>query len=211
METITALTVQKRNPDRVNVYIDGEFALGLPQAVAAKLEVGQTVTPEELDSLKQHDLVDKAKRNATRLISYRPRSVAEVQRRLQRKGYDDPVVDRVVEQLQAAALLDDVAFARYWVEQRETFKPRGQFALRQELQQKGVSRDIITAVLSDLDEMAAARRAAEKKARRWGHLPEESFRMKLGRFLKRRGFDYETIRQVTNETWQAMSTDTSTN
>ena len=91
-----------------------------------------------------------------------------------------------------------------WVEQRETFKPRSRLALRQELGQKGVERSIIEMVLADVDETAVARAAAAKQAQRFTNLPEDEFRAKIGRFLQRRGFNYEIVRQITEETWHTI-------
>lgn len=203
-QTITALSAQKKNQERVNVFLDGSFAFGLPLATAVHLKVGQSLSPAEVEALQQEDLLDKVKQTAYRLISFRPRSVAEVKRHLDRKGYDEQLIETAVSQLIAADLLNDETFARYWVEQRETFKPRSQLALSQELHQKGVSRSIINNALADIDELAAARRAAVKKARLWTDLPEQEFKPKLGRFLQRRGFYYEIINQITDELWQSI-------
>lgn len=205
MGVITALTVQKRNPDRINVFIDEKFAFGLATAVATTLKVGQTVSPELAASLQRQDDVSKAKERAVQLISRRPRSVAEIERYLRNKDFDDHVIEQAITRLQEVGLLDDDAFARYWVEQRDTFKPRSHLALRQELQQKGVNRAAIEAAVSDVDQTAAAQRAAEKQARRYQHLSEDEFRNKLGGFLQRRGFNYEVIRQVTEEIWNNIS------
>jgi regulatory protein len=203
-QTITALTAQKKNQERVNVFLDGSFAFGLPLATAVHLKVGQSLSPAEVDALKQEDLLDKVKQIAYRFISYRPRSVAELKRHLDRKGYDEQLIETAVAHLMAVDLLNDETFARYWVDQRETFKPRSQLAIRQELHQKGISRDIIENILSDVDEAAAARRAAAKKVRLWANFSEEEFRTKLGRFLQGRGFHYEIINQITNERWQSI-------
>jgi regulatory protein len=205
MGVITALTVQKRNPDRINVFIDEKFAFGLATAVATMLKIGQTVSPELAAFLQRQDDVSKAKERAVQLISRRPRSVAEIERYLRNKDFDDHVIEQAITRLQEVGLLDDDAFARYWVEQRDTFKPRSHLALRQELQQKGVNRAAIEAAVSDVDQTAAAQRAAEKQARRYQHLSEDEFRNKLGGFLQRRGFNYEVIRQVTEEIWNNIS------
>lgn len=207
MSVITALTGQKRNPNRLNVYLDGAFAFGLDSAVASTLKIGQTLSAEMITSLQQQDGISQAKARAVNLISRRPRSVAEVEQNLQKKGFEAFVIEQTVVQLQDVGLLDDEAFARYWVEQREAFKPRSHLALRQELQQKGVNRAIIEAALRDVDQTAAAQRAAEKQARRYTHLTEDEFRNKLGGFLQRRGFHYEIIKQVIDELWEANSHD----
>ena len=77
--------------------------------------------------------------------------------------------------------------------------------LRQELQKKGIARHIIDRVTESIDEEDAARRVGEKKARRWSHLPYNEFRVKLGGFLQRRGFRYDTIETITNEIWHSMA------
>lgn len=206
-QTITALTAQKKNQERVNVFLDGSFAFGLPLATAVHLKIGQSLSSVEVEALKQEDLLDKVKQTAYRLISFRPRSVTEVKRHLDRKGHDEQLIETAVAHLIAVDLLNDETFARYWVDQRETFKPRSRMAISHELRQKGVSRSIIEHAISDVDEIAAARRAALKKARLWNHYPEKEFKTKLGSFLQRRGFYYEVINQITNELWQSIIKD----
>ncbi len=196
MATITALTKQKRNPNRVNVYLDGEFAFGLAAFTAVSLRVGQNLTEAEIEKLQIADLQETAKQAAIRFIEQRPRSTAEVRRKLRQKGFDKAVIDHVIERLQAVELLDDLAFARYWVEQRETFKPRSRMALRQELQQKGVSRAIIDEAIAPVDELASARRLAQKQAPRWQNLEEEAFQAKMAGYLRRRGFSYDVIKEI---------------
>ncbi|HID52961.1 MAG TPA: regulatory protein RecX, partial [Anaerolineae bacterium] len=191
--------------NRVNVYLDDEFAFGLAAFTAVSLRIGQHLTEADIDKLKVADSQETAKQAAIRFIEYRPRSTAEVRRRLRQKGFDEAAIDHAIERLQAVALLDDLAFARYWVDQRETFKPRSQMALRQELQQKGVNRDIIDEAIAPVDDMATARRLAQKQAPRWHNLEEEAFRAKMAGYLQRRGFPYDIIKQVTVEMWETIT------
>lgn len=202
MGKVTALSVQKRNRERVNVYIDGEFAFGLAYVAAAQLRVGQELSSNEIEALKSQDTVEKAKESAYRLISLRPRSTAEIQQSLKKKGYDPEVIEQVIDRLVELNYLNDESFAQYWVEQRDTFKPRSHMALRQELQQKGISRDIIDEAISASDEETAARMAAEKKARQLTRYQEDEFKKKLGQFLQRRGFRYVLIKEIMDEIWQ---------
>ena len=189
----------------MNVYLDDEFAFGLAAFTAVSLRIGQHLTEADIDKLKIADSQETAKQAAIRFIEQRPRSAAEVRRRLRQKGFDEAAIAHAIERLQAVELLDDLAFARYWVDQRETFKPRSQMALRQELQQKGVSRDIIDEAIVPVDDMASARRLAEKQAPRWRNLEEEAFRAKMAGYLQRRGFPYDIIKQVTAETWETIT------
>ena len=203
--TVTDLKPQKRRKDRISVFLDGEFAFGLEEITAARLHVGQALTDQDIASLKEADAAEWAKQIAYRFLSYRPRSSAEVRRHLRKKDVDAGVVDQVIERLVELKLLDDLAFAQYWVEQRETFKPRSRRALQYELYQKGLSRQIIERAVEEVDETAAARRAGEKKAQRWRHLTEDDFHAKVRAFLGRRGFDYAIISEVSRELWQETS------
>ena len=196
---ITALRFQKRNTDRVNVYVDERFAFGLAAIEAARLQVGQTLSDEDIARLKVRDQVERAYERALNFLSYRPRSEAEVRRNLRKKDVEDEVVEVVVERLMRAGLLDDWEFARYWVENRLQFNPRGAYALRYELRGKGVPDAIIADALVDLDEEAAARQVAETGARRLTHLEPRDFCRKLGAYMARRGFSYAVIKPLVEE------------
>jgi regulatory protein len=200
-QKITALRQQKRNQERVNVYLDGEFAIGLPLEAALGLRVGQTLNDGEIAALQDRDQFVRLRIQAERYLSYRPRSKNELRRHLLRKGHEEILVDRVIDYLSERSLLDDFAFARYWVEQREAFKPRSLMALRQELYARGVEAAAIDTALEDVDEAAAAHEAASKMAWKWQGLPYDEFRNKLGAYLQRRGFGYDIIRTEIQQAW----------
>ena len=196
MGVITALEVQKRNKERVNVYLDGEYAFSLTLIEAARLHKGQTLDEAEVEALRDQNTIIKAVDQAARFLAHRPRSVNEVRRNLSRKQMPDAVVDAALSRLEAMGYLDDHAFARYWLENRTTFKPRGAMALRYELRQKGVTDTVIDSVLEDLDEHDAAIRAGRQKVSRYSGLTRREFKNKLGSYLQRRGFSYPTSRDV---------------
>ena len=186
--TITALRFQKRNKDRVNVYLDDQFAFGLAAIEAAHLRVGQALEDDDIARLQQRDDVERAYERALNFLSYRPRSEAEVRRNLGKKRVADEVVEEVIERLVRIGMLDDQEFARYWVENRVQFNPRGARALRHELWQKGIPASVVDDVLADFDEEAVARKAIDSGARRLSHLEPWDFRRKLEAYLARRGF-----------------------
>ena len=202
--TITALHFQKRDENRVNVYLDGEFAFGLAAIEAAHLQVGQTLSDDDVARLQEQDEVERAYEHALDFLSYRPRSEAEVCRNLRRRNVDDEVVEAVVERLTRAGMLDDREFARYWAENRIQFNPRGANALGHELRGKGIPASIIAETLADLDEEAAARKVLEAGVRRLAHLEPGDFRRKLGAYLARRGFSYEVIAPLVEEALEAV-------
>ncbi len=121
---VTALKFQKRTQERVNVYLDEEYAFALPALEAARLKVGQSLTDAEVAALRDTDSEQKAVDRALNFIGYRPRSRKEIERNLERAGIDEALIEKVIERLQRQGYVDDEAFARYWVENREQFRPR---------------------------------------------------------------------------------------
>jgi regulatory protein len=198
---ITALKVQKRNTQRINVYLDGEFAFGLSRITAAWLRVGQELSAEKVASLLADDAHEVAYQQAVHFIDYRPRSSAEVRRNLEKHGMPEEVIASVLQRLERSGLLNDARFAELWVENRSDFRPRSRRALTVELRQRGVDRQVIEEALEDLDEEGLAYQAALKQARKLNGLEAPEFRRKLAGFLARRGFSYEVIKPVVDKIW----------
>jgi regulatory protein len=200
------LVAQKKNQDRVNVYLDGRFAFGLAAIEAVRLKRGQVLSDADIEQLQVADDVEKAHEKALRFLSSRPRSEWEVRQNLHKANYETGTVDRVVERLRQVDLINDAAFVRYWVDNRAQFRPKGEVALRQELRRKGVNREVIDTVLAEAGyvEENAALQAALAKADRYRHLPWQEFSQKLSAYLARRGFDYETVREAVQAAWQQL-------
>jgi regulatory protein len=193
---ITAIRVQKRNPNRASVFIDGQFSFGLEMAEAAKLSRGQYLDDREIAALEAVDEGGRAYEGALQFLSYRPRSRSEVVRRLTKRGFSEPAIEVALDRLTRSGLLDDRAFAEYWIGNRERFKPRGRYALRHELRQKGVPDDMIEVLLEEVDESESAYRSAVERLDRWRGLDADALHHKMSGYLQRRGFGYAVIQEV---------------
>jgi regulatory protein len=201
---VTALKAQKRNSQRINVYLDDEFAFGLSRFAAAWLQIGQELSPEKIIELQDIDAQEVAYQRALNFISFRPRSEAEVCQNLKKHDTPDEIIPEVLDRLRRVGLVDDVLFARNWVENRSTFRPRGKRALVAELHQKGISDEAITEALLELDEDNLAYQAALKQCRKYQGLEWQKFRQKMSAFLARRGFSYEVAKPVIEHVWSEM-------
>ncbi len=197
MPKVTRLERQKKNTERVNVYLDGEFAFGLNEMDAIRLRIGQELTPEDLVELQQSDAIEKAVERAVNLLSYRPRSTGEIREKLAEKETPDTAIDAAIAKLTRMGYLDDRQFARFWVEDRLRNRPRGRRALQFELRQKGIADALINEVLDELlDESQAAYEAAETRVRRMRGATRQEFKQKVGAFLQRRGFGFDSANRA---------------
>jgi regulatory protein len=202
---VTAIRLQAKNKDRVNVELDGKFAFGLAKILAVGLKVGQPLGPDDIANLLAQDEVEVGYRKAAKLIARRPRSEKELRRYLRGKDVSEEAREGIIQRLRRMGLADDQAFAQAWVENRMAFRPRGAVALRAELKSKGLSREVIDTALSELDEDEAAYRAAQKASRRYQNLDWESFRKRTRGYLARRGFHSDQIRTVIPRVWREVA------
>jgi regulatory protein len=203
---ITSIEPQKNNPDRVNVHVDGafRFALGADLAWGAHLHVGDEVTEERIAELERKDLAWKAREAALNLLAFRPRTAAELRRRLLQKEYPEEVADGCVESLVEMGLVNDSSFAETFVRDRVRLKPRGRRRLAQELRAKGVDVDTAQEAISgvfeheEVSDTDLAREAAAKWSRRPGEERLKA-RQRFYAFMARRGFGSDAIREVMEE------------
>lgn len=150
------------------------------------------------------DKYQKVRDYALKLLSFRPRSTKEIKGKLMqfsiKRGISSKIVDQVINNLISQNFLNDKDFASWWLEQRDTFRPKGSRIIKMELLQKGIDRETIDQVLKpkkeENEEFNLALKVANKKILSYHHLPKEEIKIKIGNLLARRGFDWETIHKV---------------
>ena len=206
MPKITALRIGRGQGKRVNVFLDGNFAFSLEAEVVVKegLRVGQELSTAEIEALARANLFHRCLNAAVHYLSYRPRSEFEIRERLCRHGFDGDSVEAVLARLKEQGLVDDMAFAQFWKDNRQSFSPRSQWLTKLELKRKGVASDIIDQVVAKVDNDDSAYRAGLSKAPSLPLSDYQGFRRRLGGYLKRRGFGYGTIEHTVEQIWQEL-------
>lgn len=181
---ITKLEYQKKDPNRVNVYVGEKFAVGISTDDVVKLGIfkGQEITQEELNKIIGQSEFGKLFDQALNFLSYRPRSEWEIRHKYYQEKPE--LLEEVVEKLKVIGQIDDAAFAKWFVDQRNTFRPKGKLAIKQELARVGVK------VVPELgvSEVELARKAMGRR--------KFLDPAKLQRFLLSRGFTWETIKSI---------------
>lgn len=214
MGKITDIALQKKNPKRVNVFLEGEFAFGisLDLRFEKKLEIGKNLTEKQIASLVEADQVERMLNKSLKFLSFRPRSEKEIRDHLLWKGKLKDIdksdsekaeyeksIEKVVSKLKKIGQVDDKGFAEWWVEQRQSFKQIGVRAIKVELFQKGIDKDTVSELLDESDEskeVELAVKASSKKIQSYKKLDTQEFRIKMGQYLARRGFGWNTIKKV---------------
>ena len=206
---ITALEPQVNNPERINLYVDGHFLLGVNAEIVLKmgLQVEQELLPEQLEQLRSEEAEQQAVDRALNYLSFRPRSREEVRRYLRRKETPPEIIEAALARLDRLDFVNDRAFAEFWIETRGQFNPRGAHALKNELRMKGVEREVVDELVDDEQDEERALRAGRKKAMSLVNVPNMDyarFRNRLGPFLQRRGFGYDVTTRTVRALWEEL-------
>lgn len=202
MAIITSIKQQKKK-DRVNVYLDDKFGFGidLTNFVLLHLKVNQELTEKEVEEIVRKAEFQKTLDKLLRFAMVRPRSEKEVRDYFRRKKVHESLHEELLEKLKHFELLDDQKFARWWVDQRQNFKPKTARILKIELTQKGIVKEIIENVLGEtkIDEEKMARELLARKAYKWHGLPRRLAGQKMYQYLAGKGFGWEVIEKVVKD------------
>lgn len=204
---ITDIQAQTRNRNRVNIYLDGQYAFSLDRMAAAWLTVGRNLSDEDISRLQEKDEFQTALNRAMHFLSFRAHSQQEMQTYLNNKGYEPALIERVIKRLKEDKLVDDLDFAQSWLDNRQRFRPRSKSLMKLELRQKGVAEPEIEQALqsSDLNDFDLAMDAGRKLSRRYQLLDKLEYNRKLGAALQRRGFSYGIVRECLPILWKEKS------
>lgn len=137
-------------------------------------------------------------RYSYRLLSYRDRSEKELRERLCRKGFSEETVQQTISHLKDKGFINDTALASSLKRSAEEIKLLGTKGVRLFLQHRGLSGEIIDDILadSDPDEIIRAKKLVDRKLRTMGNYSDEEIRKKIWGFLMRKGYSFDTIRQM---------------
>jgi regulatory protein len=232
---ITGFEPQQKHKERLSIAIDGQFGFGLHMDVVADygLKVGQVLSEDLVAELKTADAFRTAYDKAIGYLAARPRSEREMWQYLADKliyhhpeyaslsGDDrdsfmhqqEASIGRIIQKLTEHGYIDDAIFAKWWIDNRRQFRPRGKRLLLLELQAKGVSAANIELALTTpdeegqfsseagqgrvgYDEAEAAFQMAQKYGHRYVGLEEFAYKQKVGRYLASKGYDWELIASV---------------
>jgi regulatory protein len=201
---ITSIEPQARHPERVNVFIDGRFGFGVASSVVADqgLSPGQDLSEEDVQAVLAAEEVAQATEAALRLVAYRARSELELRQRLTRRGLAGAAVDGAIEKMRAWGYLNDSEFARQWVEGRESHRPRSSQMIRRELTGKGIDVETAERVIeaAAIDDYGVALDLARRWLPRIEREDRQTQRRRLTGYLQRRGFNWDVVRRVLEET-----------
>lgn len=200
--TITKMVTQKKDADRVSVFLNGTFAFGVEEEVVVRhgLRVGRELTPDEVEQILSTEAETRARNLAMDYLARRPRTVHEVREKLKQKAFDEETIAHVLDRLLERGYLDDAAYAEEYVRVRTGARGYGPRRVMGELLRRGVTAELIERALDTADSDTLYETALKIGQKRWQLLRREpdpqKRRKKLSDFLLRRGYGFDVVRRV---------------
>ncbi len=197
---ITSLEVQKKNKERVNIYVDGEFLFACDAELVYKynLKSGMQIDTEKLVAIVEEDNYSRCKAQALRFLERSSKTMEQLKAKLLEKGYSEATIERAVEMLENYSLIDDSAYAKQFVSSKQ--RTAGRRKIKYELLNRGVDQELIEETLEkQLGEnyMEALKALASKKLQSLSKNNEERAAMKKTiDFLLRKGYTYGEVKEV---------------
>lgn len=210
MPQITDISPQKRNKDRVNLFLDGKFAfsISLENLLKKNLKIDTNLSNDEITKLTTAESQQKYLDRVINFLSFRPRSEKEIRDYLAKKISRDSsvsfsqvqnstLIEKIITKLKKYKYIDDMEFAKWWLASRSSSRPKGVHFIKMELSNKGVSRQTIENVLSRApNQLKLAEKAIGKKLKIWKKLQLFEQKRKIYNYLASRGFEQDTIEDL---------------
>lgn len=207
MNVITKIEVQKRNKERVNIYIDNEYSFSLSAELVYKegLKTNEKIDLEKIKSIAKEDNYMKCKNTALRIVEKSYKSEKELKNKLLLKGYDNLTIDKTLNFLKEYNFLSDTNYVKMYVKDRSRLQ--GKKKIKYDLIKKGINDNLIEEEISNIDEDEEREVAYSMALKKYNVLAKrESDKYKLSqklyRFLLSKGYDYDivsyVVKRVTN-------------
>lgn len=201
LKTITSIQEQKRNKERYNLYLDGEFAFSCQKEIVKKLKLKEGVSLEEeklAEIIHENDLKE-AFHQALDHLSYRQRTRQEMIIHLEKKGYGEDIVQEALAKLDHYQFIDDEKYAQDYIDYKGKSQLKGSNRIRQELTLKGVEKEIIEDGLKNYhheEELENCCLIAKQFFMSKKSLPYNQIKGKLTTKLAGKGYSFDLIHEA---------------
>lgn len=204
MAKITKIEIQKRNKERVNLFLDGEYAFSISIELVYKddLKTNDEIDSEKLKTVAEHDSLIRCKESALRSIERSYKTEKEVRDKLKLKGYEDNAIDKSIEFLKEYNFVNDNNYTKAFISYK--LKSEGSQKIKYSLIKKGISKEILEEELSNLNkenERNTAINVAKKKLAAIKKKENDNYKIsgKLYRYLISKGYEYDVTKDVIKE------------
>ena len=204
MSVITKIEIQKKNKERVNLFLDNEYAFSISTELVYKegLRVNLNVDIEKLKDLAEKEEMLRCNNSAIRIIERNYKTEKEVRNKLIEKGYNENAINNAIDFLQKYNFLNDNTYTKMYV--KDKLNSQGSNKIKYTLMKKGISKEMIEEELQNIDrddEKKVAMELAQKKLSSIKKSENDKYKIsgKLYRFLTSKGYNYDIVKETVKD------------
>lgn len=202
---ITNIEVQKKNKDRVSIFIDDSYGFALHAELVYKynLKVGTELDLAFINEIAKVEEQKKANNYALTLLSKSFKTEKQIKDKMKTKGFEEEYINSAISMMKNYGYIDDSKYATSYVTDTMSFTKMGKNKIKNKLYEKGVDKDIINETLNELiddeQQFDAALALGSKKYNTIRETDKRKKNQKLTSYLQYRGFSFDIIKKVLNE------------
>lgn len=203
MSVITKIEVQKKNQERVNIYVDEKFFMAIYKELVFtfNLKKGDNIEEDNLRQILNDEMFLKGKNKALNILSKSSQSEKKIREKLV-EDFEEDVIDRVIEFLKKYNFINDDELASKIVNTNVNLNKYGKNKIKQNLYNKGIEKSAIDEAISNIDQDSEYENAlylAEKRYARVKNEDPKKAYSKIANHLAYKGFNYDIIKRVLNK------------
>lgn len=202
---ITKIEQQLKNTERYNLYIDGEFLLGVYDETLLKFQLrkGDEITEEKLAEIRDYDEFNYGKGIAYKFLSYKPRSIKEVKNKLTYKKISKSSVEKIIDHLKKYDFVNDEVYAKMYLNEKISKKGMGKSMVQFKMIDKGIDKEMISKVIEENypeeKQIESGKKLLEKYLKKKSKIEDKlELKKKCYQYLFSRGYSYPVISQILN-------------
>jgi regulatory protein len=199
---ITKIEKQKKRRGRYSIFLDNEFGFGITDNTLLKfgLRKNDELTEQKIDEIKNYDEFDYAKKYSFDLLSRSPKSEKEIRTKLKQKKINDSNIIKVIDALKELKFLDDVNYAKLFVESKLRNNPAGKVVIKNKLREKGIGKELIEESIENFYDDAVEEKKAEsillKYMKKKTGDDYYTLKRKCFQHLVSKGFDFDLVNEL---------------
>lgn len=207
MSVITKIEVQKKNQDRVNIYVDEKFFMAIYKELVFtfNLKKGDNIEEDHLRKILKDEMFLKGKNKALNILSKASQSEKKIREKLI-PDFEEDVIDEVIEFLKKYNFINDNELASKIVNTNVNLNKYGKNKIKQNLYNKGIEKSAIDEAISEIDQEAEFENALHLAEKRYARVKNEDPKKaysKVANHLAYKGFSYDIIKSVLNKIFKS--------
>ncbi|HNZ82839.1 MAG TPA: RecX family transcriptional regulator [Sedimentibacter sp.] len=201
MKKITKIEYQKKNKERLNIYIDDEYGFSVDISILIEYSLKKDMVLDDslIDAILRSEERTSVYNYGISVLSRYARSEYELRLKMKNKGFEPELIDKAVGTLKEQKYLDDDRYCEMFINDKINISKDGVRKIKEALYYKGIDKKIIEEKIKNISQDSEEERALILGSKKLPNIKETDTRKKIAKlsnYLIGKGFEYETVNKT---------------